>query len=568
MNDRDRILRKARKTNNAADWESYRKLRNKCNIMMRKSKATCTKNLLNKNARNPKSFWKTVKDIFPTKSSSKNKITDNDEQRNKTKAESFKQYFSCVVSNLKEATFLLKDCIWKTTPTTTMRTTKSFKFEYVSIVFIKNFVKSLKKNKATGVDNLPAQMLKDCADSIAKPLQHIVNLSLQTGTVPTEWKTAKIVPIYKSGNMSKVENYRPISVLPVLSKVLEKAVHNQLSTYLEQNELLNKFQFGYRSKRSTDIATTLFVDEIRENGDKGKLTGALFLDLSKAFDTINHSLILNKLESYGINRKEIQWFTDYLFCRKQTVVIGNQRSKPFHLSSGVPQGSILGPLIFLIFFNDFPESMLFGTSKRRSKKKTIQLKLNEEPINHTESYCYLGNHLDPSLTLNENFERSYKKANGRLNLLQKMRQYLNTDAAFKIFEMVIVPLLLYSTFIQLQLTNTQQKKFDSIERKAKKVIGGNKNIAGLESRRMKKACKMVRKCLNGDTCCNFNDYFLFNTHEMNTRNKNSLLKLPKINLEFGRKTFKFQGAKLFNDLPSVIRNSKTTYDILLDKHFI
>jgi len=179
----------------------------------------------------------------------------------------------------------------------------------------------------------------------------------------------------------------------------------------------------------------------------------------------------------------------------------------------------------------------------------------------------LGNHLDPSLTLDENFERSYKKATGRLNLLQKMRQYLNTDATLKIFEMVIVPLLLYSTFIQLQLTQTQQKKFNSIERKAKKVIGDNKNIAGLESRKTKKACKMVRKCLNGETCCNLNDYFSLNLHEMSTRNKNSLLKLPKINLEFGRKSFKYQGAKLYNDLPLTIRNSKTKFNTLLDKHF-
>ena len=135
--------------------------------------------------------------------------------------------------------------------------------------------------------------------------------------------------------MSNVENFRPISVLLVLPKVLEKAVHNQLSTYLEKNKLLNDFQFGYRQKRSTDIATTLFVDEMRENGDQGKLTGALFLNISKAFDTINHSLILKKLRSYGVKNTELEWFTDYLFCRKQTVIVGKQISEAFDLISGV-----------------------------------------------------------------------------------------------------------------------------------------------------------------------------------------------------------------------------------------
>ena len=218
-------------------------------------------------------------------------------------------------------------------------------------------------------------------------------------------------------------------------------MHTQLSKYLESNDLLSSCQFGYRERRSTDIATTLFVDEIRDNGDKGKLTGALFLDLSKAFDTINHALVLRKLETYGIATAELDWFTDYLFCRTQSVVFGGQKSSLFDLTCGVPQGSILGPLIFLIVFNDFPEhlnrskciqyaddtviyfshadaneiedvlnselerlrtyfdenelvlnlkrgkteSMLFGTAKRLAKKKTIQLKINEQPINHTES---------------------------------------------------------------------------------------------------------------------------------------------------------------------------------------
>ena len=611
MNERDRFLRKARKSNKSSDWENYRKLRNQCNIMLRKSKATFTRDLINDNTHNPKSFWKIIKDIFPTKSKSQ-KDFSHDKTSNRTRAEDFKFYFSSIVSNLKNASFTLKNCIWKPTPTIPKRTCKVFKFKYVSILLIKNFLKKLKKTKATGVDELPAILLRDCADYIATPLHSIINQSLSTNTVPLTWKIAKIVPVYKSGDTSNVENYRPISVLPILSKMLEKAVHSQLIDFLENNNLLNSFQFGYRQNRSTDIATTLFVDEIRNNGDMGKLTGALFLDLSKAFDTISHGLILKKLESYGITAKELNWFTDYLFFRKQIVKIGTEKSSAFELLSGVPQGSILGPLLFLIFFNDFPEqlqwskciqyaddtvvyfsdrnaeeiesilnreikniqnycyenelilnlkrgkteTMLFGTAKRLAKKNTIQLQINERPINHTESYCYLGNQLDPTLNLNNNFEKAYKRASGRVNLLRKMRPYLNTDAAYKIYEMVIVPILLYSTFLHIQTTATQQRKLSSLERRAKDIIGGNRKVCSIETRKKTRISKMVKRCINGDVCSNFKDYFVINSHELNTRNKNNLLKLPKVKLEFGRKSFKFQGAKVFNELPLSLRISQ------------
>ena len=355
MNERDRILRKARKYNNQNDWNDYKTMRNRCNIMTRKAKSVYTKELIDQKCHNPKEFWKSVKEIFPTKGISR--VTVNDNSFNKCKAKQFGEYFSNVITRLKNSAFKLTDCVWKHRKLLASRTDHVFQFEYVSIVFVKSFLKKVKRTKATGLDDLPAGMLKDCAAYIAVPLRYIVNLSLNTSTVPSAWKEAKIVPIYKSGASSSVENYRPISVLPILSKLLEKAVHTQLSTFLERNNLLNDSQFGYRENRSTDLASALLIDSIRKNGDNGLLTGTLFLDLSKAFDTINHDLIIKKLASYGVGNHETNWFSDYLFCRSQTVIVGNQKSSKFNVSCGVPQGSILGPLIFLMFFNDFPEQL-------------------------------------------------------------------------------------------------------------------------------------------------------------------------------------------------------------------
>ena len=159
-------------------------------------------------------------------------------------------------------------------------------------------------------------MLKDSAKEIAVPLTHIINLSISTSTFPTNWKVARVTPIYKSGCANDEANYRPISVLPILSRILEKAVYNQLKEYLEENNLLSQQQFGYRSKRSTETAAVLFLDDIRKNMKKGKLVGAVFMDLSRTFDTISHATLMTKLNAHGISGEEIWWLNDYLFNRK------------------------------------------------------------------------------------------------------------------------------------------------------------------------------------------------------------------------------------------------------------
>ena len=160
------------------------------------------------------------------------------------------------------------------------------------------------------------------------------------------------MPIHKSGSLSCFDNFRPISILPVLSKIIEKAVHGQVTAFLEDKKLISQSQFGFRPKLSTELAATLLFDNIRQYVDEGNLVGATFIDLSKAFDTISHSNLLKKLLQYGICDKELRWFTGYLFHRSMVVSYGNCLSSKREILTGVPQGSILGPLLFILFFND------------------------------------------------------------------------------------------------------------------------------------------------------------------------------------------------------------------------
>ena len=141
----------------------------------------------------------------------------------------------------------------------------------------------------------------------------------------------------------------------MLSKLLEKAVHWQHRNFLEEENLLSDRQFGFRAGRSTNLAATLFVDDIRNDVDKGSIVGAVFIDLSKAFDTISHHILLTKLQAYGVLGKELMWITDYLFCRQQYVQLGVDKSSNQPLLCGVPQGSVLGPLLFTVFYNDLTD---------------------------------------------------------------------------------------------------------------------------------------------------------------------------------------------------------------------
>ena len=152
----------------------------------------------------------------------------------------------------------------------------------------------LKQSKAAGIDNIPPGILKVCSSVVNKPLAHIVNMSLCTGVIPSEWKVAKAIPVHKKGSINDFNNYRPISILPVVTKVMERIVHDQLMNYLGSNHLINDSQFGFRPKRSMQLAVALLFNKARANMHKGLLTGMVFIDLSKAFVTVSHSSLLIK----------------------------------------------------------------------------------------------------------------------------------------------------------------------------------------------------------------------------------------------------------------------------------
>ena len=201
---------------------------------------------------------------------------------------------------------------------------------------------------------IPPRLLKVAADIIAPSLTYIFNLSLTKGIFRQDLKVAKVTPLFKSGAKDQVENYRPISVLPIVAKIFEKEVHNQFYKYLMDNNLLHSSQHGFRKKRSTQTALIKVVDEWSSNINNGQVTAALFLDLAKAFDTVKHSILVRKLQALGVTGLDLDWFISYLDNRQQQVFFNGLLSSTEHILSGVSQGSALGPLLFFVYINDLP----------------------------------------------------------------------------------------------------------------------------------------------------------------------------------------------------------------------
>jgi hypothetical protein len=315
---------------------------------------------------------------------------------------------------------------------------------------------------------------------------------LFTSNFPNEWKQAKVTPIFKDGDKSDVSNYRPISVLSVVSKIIERAVHDQLYSYLTNANILSPSQSGFRSGHSTNSALIDVSDYILENMNNSKVTAAIFLDLKKAFDTVSHNILISKLSKYGINGSALKWFISYLSNRSQIVSINSSYSDPQHINIGVPQGSILGPLLFIIYVNSLPDCvtckcimyaddttllcsssdpaclqseldanmkniakwfesnmltinikktklMVFGTQHILSNFTNINLSYNSDSVEKVDSFKYLGVIFDPYLKWCDHTNYISSCISKRIGVIRRIKYFLPKSTVIMLASALVMP---------------------------------------------------------------------------------------------------------------------------------
>lgn len=370
---RRRLHKKAKHTNNPDDWKKFRTQRNKVITLVREAKTMHYNKIVSiinePGETSTRQWWQLCKSVYSAKPVTNRGIPalfhhDNVVSADQDKAELFNRYFSSI-SDI--------DTSQATLPTINFPEHLSLQEIEITEQDVYDITKSLKVSKASGPDNVTHSLLKEAAPVIAKPLSRLFTKSLQTGKFPKTWKEANVCPVYKKGDPHNCNNYRPISLLSCTGKLFERCVFKYLFNYLRDNNLLSVDQSGYIPGDSTVCQLTTLYNNICKALDDKNSVQFVFFDLSKAFDRVWHEGLLYRLELFGVRGKLLSWFQNYLSDRRQRVVLGGKFSKWQTIEAGVPQGSVLGPLLFLIYIDDLAK--LITSSKKLFADDTCVYKI-------------------------------------------------------------------------------------------------------------------------------------------------------------------------------------------------
>ena len=358
LKSRDASQAKAARTRDPDDWREYKNLRNTATARMRTEKKSWEKQKLDKAQHSSSTLWQNVKswlswgDSGPPSKLFHNGMIINKPARLATIMNEFfinkvRQLRELIPAAASDPLTKLREVLQDRQCTFTMRA--------VSPDEVAEIVAGLKNTKSTGMDFIDTWVVKLVANEILPALTHIVNISISQAEFPMPWKISKVVPLLKKGDPLQTKNYRPVALLPIFSKILERAVFLQMVKYLESNHLLNPNHHGCRQGHNTATALLQMYDQWLEEVENGMMVGVMLVDLSAAFDMVDHDILIKKLELYGLDNQSLSWMKSYLSSRSQVVMVDGCLSPPLSITCGVPQGSILGPLLYILFTNDIPD---------------------------------------------------------------------------------------------------------------------------------------------------------------------------------------------------------------------
>ena len=501
----------------------YKTYRNMLSTLMKKSKMNYYNHYFKNNWDNIKSTWKSIKSILNINNTQSN-ILKILVSNNTTSAEPieianiFDNFFTSVAAKTKES---IKYSHKHFSNFLKNRSDDSFFLSPTDKYEIINIISSLDPTKSTGLNSIPTKILKLLKNDISTQLSDIFNVSFSTGIFPTILKIAKVVPVHKKQSKLAYSNYCPISLLSNLEKILEKLMYSRIFKFLNDSNSIYPLQFGFRQKYSTTHALISLTEDIRKNLGKGNIGCGIFVDLQKAFDTVEHDILLAKLE-HDIRGLANEWFRSYLSNRKQYVSINGHESSLASVLYGVPEGSVLGPLLFLIYINDLNQAIKFckvhhfadGTNllhfnksvaklnklvnldmknltvwlnankislnvdktelvifkhQRKKLDTEIKIKLNRKRLYPSQSVRYRGIKIDQNLNWEDHINDIAVKLNRANALLFKIRNFVNVTILKTIYFAIFDSHINYANLVWAQNSNAMSRIL-TLQKKALRII--------------------------------------------------------------------------------------------------